>query len=141
MSRPLGSSRCARASDVILAGSIAPSNQGYEISVRALDPALDGPESTLAMVEAAAATRDDVLPAMGPVAEELRRLLGDTSPASTDAAAAETFTAASLEAANAYAGAQELAFRGAREDALAAYQRAVALDPNPWTRLFRGGRS
>lgn len=116
--------------DVILAGSIAPSNQGYEISVRALDPALDGPESTLAMVEAAAATRDDVLPAMGPVAEELRRLLGDTSPASTDAAAAETFTAASLEAANAYAGAQELAFRGAREDALAAYQRAVALDPN-----------
>ena len=44
-------------------------------------------------------------------------------------AAAETFTASSLEAMNAYASAQELMFQGQFDEALGQYQQAIELDP------------
>jgi tetratricopeptide (TPR) repeat protein len=63
------------------------------------------------------------------VAARLREELGDTAPESDRLAAAETFTAASLEAMRAYVRAQELTMANRNKEALAAYQEAVSLDP------------
>ncbi len=72
--------------------------------------------------------KDQVLNAVGQAAARVREKLGDTK---TDSAAsdAETFTAASLEAAKAYTEGQELQWAGKFEDAIAAYRRTLTLDP------------
>ena len=115
---------------VILAGDIASDGDEYVLTVRALDPGLDpGEGKPLATARATAANRDDVLAAVGKIAAELRGDLGDTTPKGDRLAAAETFTAASLEAMSAYARGQDLAVQGEFEDALVAYQEAVASDP------------
>jgi eukaryotic-like serine/threonine-protein kinase len=56
--------------------------------------------------------------------------MGDTTPASLQMTAAETFTAASLESAHEYAEAQELQLAGKSADAIEHYKKSVALDPN-----------
>jgi serine/threonine protein kinase/tetratricopeptide (TPR) repeat protein len=115
---------------VILAGDIARDGSEYVLRVRALDPGLEpGEGKPLAVAEAIAPNRDDVLAAVGKIASELRGDLGDTTPRSDRLAAAETFTAASLEAMSAYARGQDLAVQGNFEEALVAYQEAVASDP------------
>ena len=60
-------------------------------------------------------------------------------PESDRLAAAETFTAGSLEAMRAYARAQELTLANQFEEALAAYRGAVAVDPRFRPRLHRDG--
>jgi serine/threonine protein kinase/tetratricopeptide (TPR) repeat protein len=115
---------------VILAGDIASDGDDYVLSVRALDPGLEpGEGKPLAVARATASNRDDVLAAVGKIASELRGDLGDTTPKGDRLAAAETFTAASLEAMSAYARGQDLAVQGEFEEALVAYQEAVASDP------------
>jgi tetratricopeptide (TPR) repeat protein len=100
---------------VILAGTIASEGDGYALSVRALDPGLEPDEGKpMAVAE---------------IATDLRGDLGDTTPSSDQMAAAETFTAASLGAMQAYARGQDLAVQGKFEEALSAYQEAVAEDP------------
>jgi tetratricopeptide (TPR) repeat protein len=115
---------------VILVGDIVSDGDGYALSVTALDPGLDpGEGKPLSTARAAADTKDEVLAAVGRIAAELRGHLGDTTPKSDRQVAAETFTAASLEAMRAYAQGQELTAEGQFEEALAMYEEAVASDP------------
>ena len=115
---------------VILVGDISSDGDRYALSVLALDPGLEpGEGKPLATAKASAAGKDAVLAAVGKIAAELRGELGDTTPKGDRLAAAETFTAASLEAMSAYARGQDLAVQGEFEDALVAYQEAVASDP------------
>src|SRR5207249_1674473 len=60
----------------------------------------------------------------------IRTALGDTTPESAQLAAAEAYTAGSLEAAHAFALGQENAASGKTPDAIRDLKLAVDLDPN-----------
>jgi tetratricopeptide (TPR) repeat protein len=115
----------------IIAGTVAAERSGYRLTARAIDPAAD-PQKTepIATVSVSARTKDDVLPAVASLASQLRSELGDTTEENSRVAEAETFTAGSLEALQAYTRAQALADANKNEEALAAYRETVRLDPN-----------
>jgi eukaryotic-like serine/threonine-protein kinase len=114
--------------DIILLGNIAKAGgEAYDLTVRAVDPRTD---KIIATERARASNKGGVLQAVGELAAGIRTDLGDSPPKdAARAAAAETFTAGSLEAMRAYARGQELNYAGRQTDALKAYQDAVALDP------------
>lgn len=111
--------------DVLVAGAVAPRGNGYEISVKATRAS---DEQVLLDWTTGAGSKDELLEAVGRIAARVRSVLGDTE---TDNAAseAETFTAASIEAATMYAQAQELQWAGRADEAIAAYRRTIQLDP------------
>jgi tetratricopeptide (TPR) repeat protein len=109
----------------VLTGSIAPKPPGYTIAVSAVEA---GTGKTVSTATVSARTKAEVLPAVGTAAGRIRSALGDTSPENTARNAAETFTAASLDAMNAYVRAQDLANAARNEEALFAYQQAIAFD-------------
>jgi eukaryotic-like serine/threonine-protein kinase len=113
--------------NAVVTGSIAQAGSGYKVSVSALDAATGKPIVT---EEKSASNKQDVLAAAGKLAESIRKGLGDTTPESAQQAAAETFSASSLEAAHAYAVGQDFQLAAKWDDALKAYSQAVELDPN-----------
>ena len=113
--------------NVIVGGSISPAGSGYKVSVEALDPAS---HKSIVSEERSAANKQDVLAVAGKLAEGLRKGLGDTTRASAQSSAAETFSASSLEAAHAYAVGQDFQLAAKWDDALKAYAQAVDLDPD-----------
>jgi eukaryotic-like serine/threonine-protein kinase len=113
--------------NVVLTGSISQNGGQYKVSVEAIDPATG---KSIDKAERDAANKQDVLSAAGKLAESIRKGLGDTAPESVQKAAAETFSAGSLEAAHAYAVAQDLQQAGKWDDALKSYSKAVEIDPN-----------
>ncbi len=112
---------------VVLAGSIQRADDEYELGIRVLEGA-GGRE--IARAAASAESKEDVLEAVTRLAASVRRTLGDTVPESEQVAAAETFTSRSLEAAKAYETAQVFQHTAKPQDAIQAYQRAIALDPS-----------
>lgn len=112
--------------NVIIDGSISQEGEGYGVSLKAID-AITG--EALVSRETTAASKDDVLAAIGELAVQTRNALGDTTPESVQLAAEETFTAASLEAAQNYAIAQDLQAVGNWQEAVGYYSQAVELDP------------
>ncbi len=110
----------------VVSGSIRKSRQSYSLSVSAIEPR----GKVIVMKTVDAGNKADVLPALGKLATAVRSALGDTSPQSGQAAAIETFTAASIDAAHEYAQAQELQHRGESEAAVVHYEKALALDPD-----------
>jgi len=112
--------------NVVISGSITQEGSGYTVSVTSMDTATG---RSIVQEQRKASSKQDVLAAAGKLAERIRKGLGDTTPESAERAAAETFTAASLEAAHAYAMGQELQQSGKWDDAMAAYNLAVELDP------------
>ena len=110
----------------LLVGSIAAAGAGYTVSVRAIDPV---PGTVLAEVTETAADKSRVLEAVGAVSARVRTALGDATPQSAMAAQQETFTTSSLVSAREYSAAQALANANRDEEAIAAYQRALADDP------------
>ncbi len=112
--------------NVIVGGSISAQGSGFVIGVKATNVS---DQKLLLDWSTTAASKDDVLAAVGRAAERVRRTLGDTntSNASTEQ---ETFTASSLEAAKAYSEAQDLNWAGKTDDAIAAYLRTLAIDGN-----------
>jgi serine/threonine protein kinase/tetratricopeptide (TPR) repeat protein len=117
--------------DVVLAGTLSPKGSGYRISVEALDATAEAEGAKpLAKASANARDMDEVLPAVGRLASDLRKRLGDTTPESARLAASETVTASSIEALQAYTRAQDLADANKNEEALAAYQETIELDPS-----------
>jgi len=112
---------------VVVSGSIGRQGSGYVISVTAIDPAT-GKEIGSQRIEAQ--DKDKVLVTVGKLAAPIRKALGDATPESDQLAAAETYTSASLEAAHAYAQAQELQYAGKSEEAARGYLKAVELDAN-----------
>ncbi len=111
---------------LVLAGDVGKEGSAYRIRVRVLDPA--GTGAPIAERSVLADNKAGVLDAVGRLSTELRRALGDTSV--PEGSRAETFTAGSLEAAHAYAQAQELQYVGKRDEAIASYQEAIRLDPD-----------
>ena len=120
--------------NIVLAGTIETSGDGYSLSVRAINPA-DG--SMLKDARASASSQDDVLPAVGTIAAQVRLALGDTSLEGGKLADEETFTAASLEAASYYTRAQSLAARNKDAEAVPLYEKAVEADPE-FARAYSG---
>ena len=109
---------------VVLSGTIARTNSGYDVTVKAINPA-SGEVTTSG--SASAATKGEVLQAVGTVAERLRRALGDTSPPSQ--LKAETFTAGTLEAMKSYETAQALSTNRKNAEAIQYYKKAIEQDP------------
>ncbi len=112
---------------LLLAGAVAPVRRGFEVKLRAVDPA-NG--NVVTEASRTAADTNDILRTITLVAEDVRDELGDTTPESVRQAQRETFTAGSLEAAREYSVAQDLAASYKDEEALQHYKRAVDLDPN-----------
>ena len=111
----------------ILAGTIDAAGSRVQIAIKALDPA-DG--HAIATATGTAATKNDVLKTVGTLAVQLRRALGDTTSKSASLAAMDPVTTVSLEALQAYAKGQDLALAGKSQEALKAFEGAVALDPS-----------
>ena len=111
---------------VLVEGTIEKRGSGYRVATRVLDPATNG---TVASESVAASDRPGVLHAIETLATRVRVALGESNTEMENVAAVETFTAGSLEAMQAYARAQDLVNRGKVQEALGAYQAAVALDP------------
>jgi tetratricopeptide (TPR) repeat protein len=114
---------------LVLAGSVERAGARYRISARALQGG-DDTAPPLHTLTADAADRNAVLGVVGGLASDLREALGDTAVQSGNSTANESFTAASLEAAHAYANAQELQFAGKVEEAIEQYRQVIALDPD-----------
>jgi eukaryotic-like serine/threonine-protein kinase len=113
--------------NAVVTGSIAQEGSGYKVYVTTLDPATG---KTILKGQRDASNKQDVLAVAGKLAESIRKGLGDTSPESVQQAAAETFSAGSLEAAHAYAVGQDFQMAAKWDDALKAYAQAEELDPN-----------
>jgi tetratricopeptide (TPR) repeat protein/predicted Ser/Thr protein kinase len=112
--------------NVVVAGMVDRADS-YRLKLNALD-GVTGNE--IGSSEVTASTKEEVLSAVGRAAADLRKALGDTTPMSTQLAAAETFTAGSLEAAHEYALGQDLFWSAKFEDAAKHYEQATKLDPN-----------
>ena len=113
---------------IVVTGRLESYGQGYRLVARAVTP---GPnERTLHESTTIARGKDEVLPIVGRAAARLRNALGDATVNPEVVRPADTFTAASLDAARAYVEGQELLAEGRQGDALAAYQRAVDADPS-----------
>jgi tetratricopeptide (TPR) repeat protein len=113
--------------NVVTSGSVARDGNGYGVFVRAVD-AVTGDEIAKAEVEVS--DKEDVLAAVAKLAARIRRGLGDTTPEAVQLAAAETFTAGSLEAAHEYAVAQQQQYAGRYDEAIGHYLKAIEIDPN-----------
>lgn len=112
---------------VVVDGSITRQGQDYGVTIKVLDAATG---NAIAAREIKASSREAVLGAVGKLAVPIRKALGDLTPESAQLAAAETFSAANVEAAHQYAVAQELQFAGKWEEASKAYLQTVELDPD-----------
>ena len=113
---------------IVLVGEVVPEDGRYRITTRALRGG-DEKAKPLNTLTVEADNKDGVLRAVGVLAGEVRETLGDTSASSDSTKAAETFTAASLDAARAYASAQEAQWSGRVDDAIADFKKALTLDP------------
>jgi len=112
---------------IVLAGSIASSGSGFELAIDGIDPA-DG--STLFEISQKSGSTEAVLQTVGELSTEVRDELGDTTIDDSKGALSETFTAASIEAAQAYTTAIQLAYEGNHDEAVILYRKATELDNN-----------
>jgi Flp pilus assembly protein TadD/predicted Ser/Thr protein kinase len=112
---------------VVVAGSITSEGASYRLSARAID-AFNG--KLVKAEELAGIKKDGVLLAAARLAARVRSALRDDTPESLQVAAAETFSAASVEAAHAYALGRQFEGQGKAAEAIHNYTQAVVLDPN-----------
>ncbi len=110
---------------LVMAGSIMEDNGRYTLYVRAIDP--KGGE-ILTSAEVDAKDKLDVLAAVGELSGDLREELGDDSLDREKLRISETFTAKSLEAAQAYSKAQSLQYNGKYEESVEFYRAAIEED-------------
>lgn len=113
---------------VVIAGFIDRDGSGYQVGARAVD-AFTG-QKIVEGVEGAP-EKDASLAAASKLAAKVRAALGDVTPLALQLKEAETFSAASLEAAHAYSQANDLAaVHGNYDGAQAKYLEAIRLDPD-----------
>jgi tetratricopeptide (TPR) repeat protein len=112
---------------VVTSGSVEKTGDGYAIAIRAVDAVTGKP---IAEAKEDASGKEAVLTAVARAASDVRRALGDKTPPSVQLAAAETFSAGSLDAAHEYAVAQDLQWAGKWDEAIRHYTKAIELDPN-----------
>ncbi|HKE26271.1 MAG TPA: protein kinase [Bryobacteraceae bacterium] len=113
--------------NVVLAGSIVKNRSGYQASMKALDAATG---KVLVESTTNAASKEKLAGTLADLARPVRKALGDHAPAAGNIEAGETFTAASLAAAQEYSLAQADQSAGKYKEAIGHYQKAVDLDPN-----------
>ena len=113
--------------NAVIAGAVWREGDQYRLSLQAVD-GITG--KTIESTDVTAASKEKMLAAVTRAAADLRTALGDTTPASTQIAAAETFTAGSLEAAHEYAIAQDLQFSARFDEAIKHFEAAIKLDPD-----------
>src|SRR5262245_59260283 len=111
----------------VVAGSIETAGSGFSLAARLIDP---GVGKVVKTETARAASKSDVLKAVGVLAANVRKDLGDTVSESARLAASETFTATSLDAVREYTLAQDLANNSKSEEAIVHYKKAIAMDPD-----------
>jgi len=111
---------------LVVAGSIAPQGNGYDISVQTTQP-LTG--NVVTAFTRRASSKDQVLDAMTRVAASVRSALGDETSNSNQLLGMRSITTTSLEVASLYAAALEAQSNGKVEEALGNYSKAVQLDP------------
>jgi serine/threonine protein kinase/tetratricopeptide (TPR) repeat protein len=134
----IGREICQRAHvKAMLTGSIAPLGSEYVITLEAVNAATG---DSLAQVQEQAATKEQVLNALGVGAGKLRGNLGESlaSIQKFDKPLQEV-TTSSLEALKAFTQADELREKGDALQPVPLYQRAIALDPNFATAYARLG--
>ncbi len=112
--------------DVVIAGSVRRQADRYTLAIRALDVATSKVISDQSLD---AKDKDGILKALGSLASQVRRDLGDVSSNLKAGAQEETYTSTSLEAAHEYAKAQDLRYAGKSEDAIRGFMKAIELDP------------
>ena len=112
---------------VVLAGSIAPYRDGYEISVRAMQT-VTGTE--IVNTSGRASNKEGVLEATAKLMARVRKVLGDRTSESNQLFAMRSVSASSLEVLSHYAAGMEAQARGKFEEAHKSLARAVELDPN-----------
>jgi len=112
--------------NLLVEGSIDKQSSGYRVGLQAIDAA-----NAAVLISATEGANDagSVLTALDRLSRRIRVALGESKSEMDKAAAAETFTAGSLEAMQAYLRAQELANNGRVQEALSAYREAVVKDP------------
>jgi serine/threonine protein kinase/tetratricopeptide (TPR) repeat protein len=113
--------------DFIVSGLIEKKGSGYVVRARAFQNATG---RIVMETDEEASDKKSVLGVVEKIAARTRRALGDSTPESVQLSAAGTFTTSSLEAAHAYALAQDLQWSGKWEEAIPLYEQAVQLDPN-----------
>jgi eukaryotic-like serine/threonine-protein kinase len=111
---------------VVVSGATEKAGSGYRVSARAVD-GFTG--STIAERTEEVPGKDAVLGAATKLAVHVRTALGDTKPEAMQLKEAETYSAASLEAAHAYALGMKAAGEGKVPEAKAHYVEALRLDP------------
>ena len=111
----------------LMTGTIARKDGGFAVTAKTLDAASG---KSLLETTKEAPDKTGVLSTVAKLAAETRRALGDTTPESVQMSAAGTFTTSSLEAAHAYALAQDLQWAGKWEEAIPKYEQALKFDPN-----------
>jgi serine/threonine protein kinase/tetratricopeptide (TPR) repeat protein len=112
----------------MLSGSIAALGSQYVVALDATNCATG---DSLAREQITAATKEEVLPAVGKAASSLRGKLGESlaSIQKFDKPVTDA-TTSSLEALKAYAAADEMRNGGGEAESIPLFQRAVELDPN-----------
>jgi tetratricopeptide (TPR) repeat protein len=111
--------------NIVLAGSIENSGSGFDLKVAGIEPK-EGKQ--LFEIRETARSNEAVLQAIGELSGGVREELGDATSDDGDSPFAETFTAASMEAARAYVDGAQLAIEGKYEAAVDEYQKAIRLD-------------
>lgn len=111
----------------VVAGRIEKDGSGYKVEATTVEVASG---KAVLDVSQNADDKKGVLGVVDRIAARTRRALGDSTPESAQLNAAGTFTTNSLEAAHAYALAQEAQWAGKFEEALPLYQQAIGFDPS-----------
>jgi len=111
----------------IVAGGIEKKRSGYEVRSTILETSTG---KIVLESKEEASDKKSVLGIVEKIAARTRRALGDSTPESVQLSAAGTFTTGSLEAAHAYALAQDLQWAGKWEEAIPLYEQAIQFDPN-----------
>ena len=111
---------------LVLAGSIVPDGTKLDLAVSAIVPTSG---EIIAEADVTARNKDEVLPAVGELAADIREELGDKSVDSDDLEIKETYTAMSLEAAREYDKAQQLQYNAKYAEAIEHYRAAIEQDP------------
>ncbi|MBI3208153.1 MAG: protein kinase [Candidatus Solibacter usitatus] len=112
--------------NVVLAGVISRSGTDYALSAKAVD-AVTGKSVSESLVKAP--NKEKLLSSISKLTQPIRKSLGDRMTSSSKAEEGETFTAASLEAAQSYSLGQQAQLSGDNDEALRLYRKALSLDP------------
>ncbi len=125
----VGQEICVRENmKAMMTGQIAPLGSHYVLTLNALNCASG---NSLAREQVEAASKEEVLSALGKAASTMRGKLGE-SLASIEAldVPLEQATTLSLDALKAFSSAMELRMQGREADSIPFFERAIELDPN-----------